>query len=235
VTGPIALHGGAEFTPGDEPFLRALFEATEARPLRIVIVPTAGARGRPNSVVDFARRALEHVASETATEVEIDAALVVDEASANDLLVTAPLHDANLIYLPGGDPDLIPRIFRDSVAWYEISGAHERGALLAGASAGAMAIPALTWTPDAVIEGLGLLHGFIVVPHFDKFDASRYAEQRDALHAMGLGYLGLDERTGIIRDATGTWRAAGAGRVHWGPPAGEPVVASPGEVVPLPA
>jgi cyanophycinase len=236
VSGAIALHGGAEFTPGDEAFLRALLEATSgARPLRIVIVPTAGARGRPNSVVDFGRRAFARVAAGAAIEIAIDAALVVDDASANDESIVAPLRDAVLIYLPGGDPDLIPRIVRDSLAWRAILDAHERGATLAGASAGAMALASLTWTPREVIEGLGLVHGFIVVPHFDKFDSARYSSQRDALRAMGLGYLGLDERTGVIRDAAGTWRVAGVGRAHWGPPTGEPVIASNGDVVPLPS
>jgi cyanophycinase len=233
VSGAIALHGGAEFTHGDEAFLAALLEATEARPLRIVIVPTAGARGRPNSVVGFARRSLERVASDNGLDVAIDSALVFDEASANDRAVTRPLHDAGLVYLPGGDPDLIPRIFHDSLAWQLIRDAHARGATLAGASAGAMALAPLTWTRNGFIEGLGLVPGLVVVPHFDSFDPGGYESQRDQLRARGLGYLGLDERTGVIRDEVGRWRAVGTGRVHWGPPSGEVVVASSGETLTL--
>ena len=234
MSGPIALHGGAEFTAGDEPFLVALLNAVAVRPLRIVIVPTAGARGRPNSVVDFGRRALERVAGDARIDVDIHSALVVDAASANDSVVTSALADANVVYLPGGDPDLIPRIFRDSLAWRLIRDAQERGAAIAGASAGAMALGPLTWTPESLVEGLGIVHGLIVVPHFDTIDLAGYEIQRDALHAMGLGYLGLDERTGVIRDADGTWRVAGAGRAHWGPPHGELVIGSSGAVIELP-
>jgi cyanophycinase-like exopeptidase len=235
VTGVVALHGGAEFTAGDEPFLTALLNAIPARPLQVVIVPTAGARGRPTSVVDFARRSFERVAGDAGIAVDIDSALVVDEASANDDAIVRPLADANLVYLPGGDPDLIPRIFRDSRAWSVIRDAHERGAGIAGASAGAMALAPLTWTRNGIIEALGLVRGLIVVPHFASFDARGYESQRDALHAIGLGYLGLDERTGVIRDASGTWRVAGAGRAHWGPPNREAVMVSSGETLALPA
>ena len=98
MSGPIGLHGGGEYLPGDERFLDALLEAAvagvrrrdEARPafeprnkdddveghavqlpgrspdaaggtvsgreIRIVIVPTAAARGRPDVAAARARR-----------------------------------------------------------------------------------------------------------------------------------------------------------------------------------
>ena len=50
MSGPVALHGGGEFLPGDEPVLLALLELAP-RPdgaVRIAVVPTAAARGRPD-------------------------------------------------------------------------------------------------------------------------------------------------------------------------------------------
>ena len=235
MTGVVALHGGAEFTAGDEPFLTALLRAIGRAPIRVVVVPTAGARGRPQAVVDFGRRTLERVARETAIDAEIAAAHVVDEASANDTDMANAVAGADLVYLPGGDPDLIPLIFRDSLVWRSILDAHDRGAVIAGASAGAMALAPRTWTPRAWLDGLGVVPGLVVVPHFDTIDKRRYASTRDQLAADGLGYLGLDERTGVIseRGGSGLWRVAGAGRVHWGPVDGPVVIASSGETIRL--
>ena len=52
MSGPVALHGGGEFLAGDEPFLAALLDAAAPaaggdRPIRVAVVPTAAARGRP--------------------------------------------------------------------------------------------------------------------------------------------------------------------------------------------
>jgi cyanophycinase-like exopeptidase len=100
-----------------------------------------------------------------------------------------------------------------------------------------MALAPRTWTPRAWLDGLGLVPGLVVVPHYDTIDKGRYASTRDQLAAAGLGYLGLDERTGVIseRDGSGLWRVAGAGRVHWGPPEGPVVIASSGETIRLPS
>ena len=65
--GPVALHGGGEFLPGDEPFLEALLVAAaplvdDGEPIRIAIVPTAGANGRPGIVAAHGVAAFERVA-----------------------------------------------------------------------------------------------------------------------------------------------------------------------------
>jgi hypothetical protein len=54
MSGPVALHGGAEFLAGDEPFLAALLELAAARvggsrSILVAVVPTAAARGLPPS------------------------------------------------------------------------------------------------------------------------------------------------------------------------------------------
>ena len=235
--GVVGLHGGAEFTAGDEPFLTALLGSLERSPVRVVIVPTAGAGGRPEAVVDVGRRALQRVAQEAGIDVEVTAAHILDEAAANDPEMARAVADAHLVYLPGGDPALIPRVFRDSLVWRSLRDAHQRGTAIAGASAGAMALGPRTWTPRAWLDGLGLVPGLVVVPHFDTIDTSRYASTRDQLAAAGIGYLGLDERTGVLRepDDSGLWRVAGPGRVHWGAPDGPVVIASSGESIRLPS
>src|SRR5258705_365 len=77
----------------------------------------------------------------------------------------------------------------------------------AGAGAGRMALAEWTWTEGGGIRGLGLLHGFAVVPHYDDVRRTRWQEQLDALAPGGIGYLGLDERTGLL-----SWPGSSPGR-----------------------
>jgi len=47
---------------------------------------------------------------------------------------------ADLVYLPGGDPDAVVEILAGTLAWRSVQAARSRGAAVAGASAGAMAL-----------------------------------------------------------------------------------------------
>ena len=152
MAGPVALHGGGEFLPGDEPFLRALLDAAAVpaderggpgEPIRVVVVPTAAARHNPDAAARFGTSALQRVA-DGGRPLQIETARVVDAVSAEDPATVERLSDADLIYLPGGDPDVIPDLLPASGAWRAIDTARRRGAVLAGASAGAMGLCQLT-------------------------------------------------------------------------------------------
>ena len=192
-------------------------------------MPTAAARGRPdlaaaNGVDAFGRRG-----AATGRLVHATVAMVVDERSANDASLADLVASADVVYLPGGDPDLIPALLGGSAVERAMRSAHEGGAVVAGASAGAMALAAWTWTRDGGVPGLGWVSGLAVVPHFD--DARRQAWQMalDQVAPAGLGYLGLDERTGVISDSE-EWVVAGEGAAHWfARGASVPVVAGHGQ------
>ena len=92
MAGPVALHGGGEFLPGDEPFLRRLLDAAsiaaDARAgrdaaIRVVVVPTAAARQNPDAASRFGTSAFQRVA-DGGRPVQIETARVVDAASAED-------------------------------------------------------------------------------------------------------------------------------------------------------
>jgi cyanophycinase-like exopeptidase len=283
VSGPIGLHGGGEYLPGDERFLDALLEAAVAgvrrkddgsparrpttndtddveghavdlprpspdvrpsapsREIRIAIVPTAAARGRPDVAAANGRTAFERRArlGEHPFGVRVEVARLVDAASAADPLVVEVLRSADLIHFPGGDPDLIPAILAASPALAAIDAAWRGGAVLAGASAGAMAFAEWTWTPKGGIRGLGFVRGLAVVPHYDDVRRTRWQGALDELAPGGLGYLGLDEQTGVIAvpDGSGArpWRVAGAGAAHWfARGATTPVTARHGDILELP-
>jgi cyanophycinase len=230
--------------PGDERFLGALLHAASPAPdavIRVVIVPTAAAHGRPHATAALARDAFERVARELGLTIRVESAIVVDAASAADPGVGERLERADLVYLPGGDPDLVPGILGDTAAWGSIVAAHERGAVVAGASAGAMGLALRTWTPHGWRDGLGLVRGLVVAPHFNTFDKSGWERTAQALHSEGFGYLGLDERTGVLSTPDGAkapgggpWRVAGQGRAQWFPADGQPISATDGGTLDLP-
>jgi cyanophycinase len=239
MTGRIALHGGGEFLPGDEAFLDSLLAATRdaaaARPggiaglIRVVVVPTAAARGRPSLAGSNGVEALRRRGAATSVPVWAEVALVVDETSADDASLAEVVGAANLVYLPGGDPDLIPGLLRESAVGRSMRDAYEGGAVLAGASAGAMGLAAWTWTPGGGIEGLGFVPGVAVFPHYDESRRKAWQANLETIAPGDLGYLGLDERTGVISDRN-SWLVAGEGSVHWfAPGLADPVVVRAGE------
>jgi cyanophycinase-like exopeptidase len=228
--------------PGDEPFLDALLEATKAAAaegygrivdmIRVVVVPAAAARGRPDIAASNGADALRHRGTAIGISVWADVALVVDDASAADPELAESIGSASLIYLPGGDPDLIPDLLGESATGRAMRDAYGRGAVLAGASAGAMALAEWTWTSGGGVPGLGFVPGLAVVPHFDETRRLAWQSSLDQLAPGRLGYLGLDERTGVISAprADEDWFVAGEGAAHWfSPGSTEAVEARNGE------
>jgi cyanophycinase-like exopeptidase len=246
--GRIALHGGGEFETGDEPFLDAIVAAAVVSAaarvpaggdgaVRIVVVPAAAARERPAASAKQGIAALKRAAARAGVPARVERALVVDRDKAEDPAMAALVGEADLIHFPGGHPDLIPPMLEGTAVWHSILAALARGAVLAGASAGAMALAEQTWTPMGFEPGLKLVPGIIVVPHFAMFESNldAWATAIAELDAARLGRLGLDERTGVISTdgAAGPWQVVGEGRAHWFPFEGERVVAVNGETLEL--
>jgi cyanophycinase len=233
----VALHGGGEFLPGDEAFLRALLELVDRQPVRVSVLPVAAARHRPDLAADHGRAAFERVAGDVGIVVRAESVAVVDRASADDAGLAARLRESDIIHLPGGDPELVPATLSGTAAWSAIREAFERGAIVAGASAGGMGLAERTWTRGGWRDGLGLVRGLIVVPHFAGFDTRGWEGTVEELRRARLGQLGLDERTGVIsgRGVSGSWQVAGEGTVHWFPASGEPVTRGHGEELDLAA
>jgi cyanophycinase len=266
MSGPIGLHGGGEYLAGDEPFLDALLAAAAAvatqrspddagKPgildvaahvlappgaaIRIVILPTAAGRGQPDRAAATGRAAFERRAAHLGLAATVEVARVVDAASAADPVEVERVARADLIHLPGGDPDLVPATLEGSLAFSGLCSAWERGAVIAGASAGAMALAEWSWTSDGGIHGLGLLRGLAVVPHYDDVRRTSWQATLDELAPGGIGYLGLDERTGVLSVPNGPgghdWRVVGEGAALWfARGSDEPIVGRHGDLLRLP-
>ena len=220
LTGSIALHGGGEYVAGDEPAMDALVAAgakaravsADAGPVRVVLVPTAAARHRPDLAAANGRRAFEAAGERAGTGIHVEVASVLDGLAAADPAIVARLAAAHVIHLPGGDPDLLPAVLRGTPAWAAILRAHAAGACVAGASAGAMALAERLWTRGGPVEGLRLVPGVVVLPHFDPGRAAAWRRIVDPDER--LTWLGLDERTLVIGRPGETWTVAGSGRAN---------------------
>jgi len=249
VTGPVVLHGGGEFLPGDETVVRAILALAPrvGGVVRVAVVPTAAARGRPDLAAAIGVEAFRRVAAEAGIPVQVVAVRIVDAGSAADPSLADRLAASTIIYLPGGDPDIIPTLYPGTAAWAALERAHAGGAVLAGASAGAMALAAWTWTPRGGIPGLGVVQGIGVAPHADAASWEQAVARYGADVPPALGFIGLAEQTAVIVPGTGgttgdagttgdPWRVVGEGEVRWmsaaARAAGEsPLVARHGETI----
>jgi len=126
------------------------------------------------------------------------------------------IEGAGLIYFSGGDPHRVAQIFNGSPLWNEIVAEWKTGTSLAGCSAGAMAFGGTIMgiRKSHHSEGLGLLTGIEVIPHYDKM-LGWLPDRVTAFIANTFSdatLLGIDENTALVH--TDVWRKFGRGDVH---------------------
>jgi cyanophycinase len=212
--GPLALLGGGEFLPGNEGHDRLLVDAANAlgtdRPA--FVLATAAARQDPDAAVRTA------VGWYAGLGLDVEELPVRGRRQANDDALAARARDARFFVLAGGDPGLLVDVLERSRVWTAMREAWARGAVLAGSSAGAMALG--EWSLiRARVPGdarrrprpaLAVVPGIAVLPHFETFGQRWLASARAAFPEAT--FVGIDERSAAIWDH-GRWRAAGAGGV----------------------
>jgi cyanophycinase len=214
--GPVALVGAGEFLPAMAEVDAGLLASTGVARPRVAVLPTAS---YPDGEDVFDRWASMGVAHFTALGAEVEPVLVRDRAGADDPAAAQAVGEADLVYLSGGKPDYLRHVLEGSAVGTALRDAHQRGAVLAGCSAGAMILAGhafefrmglVPW-PLRWGRGLGFAPGISVVPHYDA-----WPEPFSALIALqaprGSVVLGIDEETAVIgRD--GAWQVHGAARV----------------------
>ena len=164
MSGPIALVGSGEFLPAMTDVDAVLLAATGRRRPRVAILPTAS---WPDGEDVFRRWAAMGVEHFTALGAEVETVLVRDRFDADDAAHVQAIGEADLIYLSGGKPGHLTRSIVGSPVGAALVAAHERGATLAGCSAGAMTLAARHWDtrgrrlfwPLGWRDGLGLVPG----------------------------------------------------------------------------
>jgi cyanophycinase-like exopeptidase len=164
--GPLALVGSGEYLPSMLAVEAALIAG---RPARYVQIPTAAA-GEGAARLDYWVQLGKAQADRLdATAVPL---VITDRGQADDPENAAKIAGAGLIYLSGGNPSLLASILRGTAVWSAIVAEWQRGAALAGCSAGAMVmgdrVPEFRRPAGGDHEGLGVVPGLRVLPHFDK-------------------------------------------------------------------
>jgi cyanophycinase len=219
--GPVALVGAGEFLDTMAEFDRGLLAATGRQRPRVVILPTASANDGEEVFQSWAEKGVAHF---SALGAEVEPVMVRNPGEGEDPAAIQAVGEADLVYLSGGDPRLLLRVFHGSPLGAALTAAHARGAVIAGCSAGAMAIVGRTmdfrvvpklhvplpfplrWRP-----ALGLVEGIAVLPHYNAFPEPLSA--CFALQAPRGGVVfGIDEHTAVV-GRNGAWQVFGAGRV----------------------
>jgi len=210
--GPLALVGGDELHPGNEPQDEVLVAAASGGPA--FVLATAAGRQRPDLAVRNARAWFKRLGLDVVALPAIRRSAVTSAKNA-ELARTG-----RFFYLVGGDPGLVPKTLADTPVWDAIVQAWRDGAALAGSSAGAMALGEWTLIRDRrpgdarrrYRPALSLVRGVAVIPHFDRFgerwvDGALAAAPRD-----DVVLVAVDERSAALW-REGDWRAYGPGGV----------------------
>jgi cyanophycinase len=229
----LALIGGEEFAPGFENVHAELVELAGKPKPRVVFLPTAASHDGARVAQSWCDRARKLLGNAGAT---VDAPLVIDRAGANDAQNAALLDNADMIYLGGGWPHILIQTLAGTRILDAFWRAVQRGAMIAGASAGAMALAERTLvvnenvmhiialalsgavgTPMPKVEfidGYNLVPHAIVSPHFERMPQQTKLYER-GFYPAGLMLLGIDEQTALVRREN-EWRVLGKGAVTIG-------------------
>ena len=186
-------------------FDRGLLEASKGN--EVLVLPTAAAYEHPDRAVERAR---SWFGSLGATVKGLD---VLRRHDAENDANAAAVRDASFIYLSGGSPMHLRSVLKDSPLWDALVEAWDGGAVLAGASAGAMVLcdPMVDPRGGAFTLGLGLVEQVALIPHHEEWDEDQ-ARRTIELAPAGLPVVGIDTQTALIRNPDGSWRTEGAGR-----------------------
>ncbi len=204
--GMLLLSGGGEFQKGNEAADRRAIELAGGLDASIIILPTAG--GADGGVPSASRNGVNWFTQLGANQVQ--ALPLVTRADADNPAMARTLSEANLIYIAGGSPAYLQTTLEASLCWQAVVTAYHNGAVLAGASAGAMVLMEHLYDPASrqIRPGLGLVPGAIFAPHFNGFGRQWVATLRAALPQALL--LGVDEKVSIIGQAN-SWQVFGRG------------------------
>lgn len=205
----IGLVGSGEFTDAMTAIDREILSTIGPRP-NVVVLPTAAAGEDPQ---DWALRGVEHFFRLGARSVAL---MVLAREHAEDPDNVRVVEQADLLYISGGKTARLLEALEGSPLWRGFLLARAAGAWLLGSSAGAMALG--DWalvhrpedghgTPTLWMPGLGMLQGYAVVPHFDRWEEARRLVEEIA---PACSVFGIDEDTAVLLNE-GKGRVAGKG------------------------
>lgn len=217
--GRLILVGSGEFTPAMDDLDREILVGLAKPRARVAIVPTAS--GLEDTSESWAELGKAHFA---ALGAEVVPVMVLRRDDAWERRWIDALRDVDWVYFSGGRPQHAINALAGTPFWDEVVRRYRSGAVLAGASAGAMMLGEKSYAPDdfdaaglpqrvTIRDGLRVLGGHFVIPHFDllaQFPPERI-QAWITVWPRGFRGIGIDEDTAVVEGAEG-WTVHGRGR-----------------------
>ncbi len=207
--GTVALVGSGEYLPPIEPLDHWLLGRL-SEPGRVVVLPTAAAPDGPGVPERWNRMGVEHFTKLGAAVTPI---MLLTRQDAESSALAEQIAAANFVYLSGGKPRYLLETLRDTACWRAIVGVHAAGGVVAGCSAGAMALgEALFDFPQIwrTLPALGLVRGVAIIPHFDELPGVIRSQIRRA--GNDIDTAGVEGNTALVVTHAG-WQVQGSGSV----------------------
>ncbi len=209
--------GGAEDKLGRSVVLRRFVRLAGGRQSRIVIIPTA------SSFVDEVAESYRAVFTRLRAGADIEVVHAPSRAAAHDPSHVERLESATGVFISGGSQLKLGQFLVGTPVGDAIHAAYQRGAVIAGTSAGASIMSRFMislgdegLTPrqrsSQITAGLGLLEGVIVDQHFDQ--RGRYGRLLSLVaNSPNLLGMGIDENTAVEIRGGRTMTVVGSGGV----------------------
>lgn len=205
MSGKIALVGGDEFRPACVDMDAELIAASGVERPRTLIIPTAAALERPELAAANGARHFNALGADATPLMALNA------QDANDAALTAAADSAHIIYLTGGNPAYLLEALIGSLLLTRMASALERGAVLAGSSAGAMALGQWMRFRGQWSAALGVVPNVVALPHHERSDPDGILSELSGELPDGATALGIDGASGCIGGGAGGWRVLGGG------------------------
>jgi cyanophycinase len=217
--GRLVLLGSGEFTPVMAELDREILAGIPKRRPRVAIVPTAS--GLEDTPQSWSEMGSAHF---SALGADVRPVMVLQRADAHDKRWSDALADVDWMYFSGGRPQHAIGVLERTPFWSAVISRYREGAVLAGSSAGAMMLGEKSYAPEDFDEngiprrielrdGLNILPGHFVIPHFDllaRFPPAR-VDDWIALWPTRCRGIGIDEDTAVAENGEG-WTVHGRGR-----------------------
>lgn len=213
MAGRLALVGSGEYLPVLSEVEEWLFADNDRVYVQLATAAAPEGDERLAYWHDLGRQAAQRLGAE---QVVID---IRTREDALDPRWVSLIEGAGLIYLSGGNPTFLAATLRGTPVWDAIRHTWERGAGLAGCSAGAMVMGGSVQhfrRPRATpVEGLGVVPDARILPHFDRYTRWLPDMALRPFVSHGGTVLGIDEDTALVAadpGDVGAWSFTTRGR-----------------------
>lgn len=226
--GTIVLGGGYLDEEGISALLRRVVGLAGGARTSLVIIPTADprlepavSRGSHRLLVDYEREARVRFATLGVNQVSV--LHTRDRAVANSNKFAVPLRSANCVWIPGGDPELLFKVYPNTTVQRELQRILGQGGVIVGDSAGAEIIGQgllvvhlenPTEMPTVQEGGLRLLKNTFVLTHVNRYKAGIVEQGSNTFvyaHRDMLTLL-IEENTAVMIQHDQIARLLGSGR-----------------------